>query len=115
MKIIRSFPGFGFSMVMLLLAACTGQTVSPVGPVDSTGQVQLSTPAILLPTRDEGHRTDTALSPTEEPFILTSPEVAEGGALPAEYTCDGAATTLPLAWSGAPTGAQSFAVIMGPL
>jgi Raf kinase inhibitor-like YbhB/YbcL family protein len=45
-------------------------------------------------------------------FILTSPGLPEGGALPAEYTCDGAASTLPLVWSGAPAGTQSFAVIM---
>ena len=45
-------------------------------------------------------------------FVLSSPEVAEGGDLPKEYTCDGASATLPLAWSGAPIGAQSFVVIM---
>jgi phosphatidylethanolamine-binding protein (PEBP) family uncharacterized protein len=45
-------------------------------------------------------------------FTLSSPEVVEGGALPAEYTCDGASATLPLAWSGAPAGTRSYAVIM---
>ena len=45
-------------------------------------------------------------------FALSSPVLAEGGALPAEYTCDGAASTLPLAWSGAPAGTRSFVVIM---
>jgi phosphatidylethanolamine-binding protein (PEBP) family uncharacterized protein len=45
-------------------------------------------------------------------FTLSSPEVVEGGALPAEYTCDGASATLPLTWSGAPAGTRSFAVIM---
>lgn len=55
-----------------------------------------------------------AATPTPAPaaFTLTSPEVAEGGRLPAEYTCDGAAATLPLAWSGAPAGTQAFAVVM---
>jgi Raf kinase inhibitor-like YbhB/YbcL family protein len=43
---------------------------------------------------------------------LTSPAVTEGGALAVEYTCDGASSTLPLAWSGAPAGTQSYAVIM---
>ncbi len=45
-------------------------------------------------------------------FVLSSPAVVEGGALPAEYTCDGDSTTLPLTWNGAPTGTKSFAVIM---
>ena len=45
-------------------------------------------------------------------FRLTSPEVAESGLLPMEYTCDGASASLPLAWSGAPAGTKSYAVIM---
>ena len=45
-------------------------------------------------------------------FTLSSPEVIEGGALPAEYTCDGVSATLPLTWLGAPPETKSFAVIM---
>ena len=45
-------------------------------------------------------------------FTLTSPDVVDGGRLPAEYTCDGASSTLALTWSGAPAGTESFAVIM---
>ncbi len=45
-------------------------------------------------------------------FTLTSPEVIEGGDLPVEYTCDGDGATLPLAWSGAPVGTVSYAVVM---
>jgi phosphatidylethanolamine-binding protein (PEBP) family uncharacterized protein len=57
-------------------------------------------------------------APTETPsfdpenFKLTSPTVAESGMLPAEYTCDGAAATLALSWSGAPAETKSYAVIM---
>ncbi len=45
-------------------------------------------------------------------FTLASPEVTEGGALPKEFTCDGASATLPLSWSGVPEGTKSFAVVM---
>lgn len=45
-------------------------------------------------------------------FTLTSPAVTEGGTLPTEYTCDGVSSTLPLAWSGAPAGTKSYAIIM---
>lgn len=45
-------------------------------------------------------------------FTLTSTDVVEGGRLPIEFTCDGDGSTLPLAWSGAPDGTQSYAVIM---
>jgi phosphatidylethanolamine-binding protein (PEBP) family uncharacterized protein len=55
---------------------------------------------------------DSNDSLTSSTFILTSPDVVDGGRLPVEYTCDGASSTLPLAWSGAPTETQSFAVIM---
>ncbi|MBK7451920.1 MAG: YbhB/YbcL family Raf kinase inhibitor-like protein [Anaerolineales bacterium] len=45
-------------------------------------------------------------------FTLASPEVTEGGALPKEFTCDGASATLSLSWSGIPEGTKSFAVVM---
>jgi phosphatidylethanolamine-binding protein (PEBP) family uncharacterized protein len=52
---------------------------------------------------------DSTSSPS---FTLTSPDVVDGGRLPAEYTCDGASSTLALSWSGAPVGTESFAVVM---
>jgi phosphatidylethanolamine-binding protein (PEBP) family uncharacterized protein len=55
---------------------------------------------------------DAATAAPAQAFTLSSPEVIEGGALPAEYTCDGASATLPLSWSGAPAGTRGFAVIM---
>ncbi len=45
-------------------------------------------------------------------FVLSSPEVAEGGALPVDCTCDGSGATLPVQWAGAPAGTQSYALIM---
>ena len=44
--------------------------------------------------------------------MLRSPAVTNGGALPVEFTGDGAGVSLPLSWSGAPAGTKSFAVIM---
>lgn len=45
-------------------------------------------------------------------MVLTSPAVGPEGALPREYTGDGDGHSPPLAWSGAPEGTRSFAVIM---
>jgi gluconolactonase len=45
-------------------------------------------------------------------FTLTSPDILEDGVLPAEYTCDGASSTLALDWTGAPAGTKSFALLM---
>ena len=45
-------------------------------------------------------------------FSLSSPEVAEGGILPKEYTCDGNSSTLLLEWSDEPIGTKYFALVM---
>jgi phosphatidylethanolamine-binding protein (PEBP) family uncharacterized protein len=45
-------------------------------------------------------------------FVLRSPEVADGGELPKEFTGDGDSATLPLEWSGAPAGTAGYALIM---
>lgn len=45
-------------------------------------------------------------------FTLSSPAVGADGKLPAEYTCDGAGVSLPLAWAKPPPGTKSFAVTM---
>jgi Raf kinase inhibitor-like YbhB/YbcL family protein len=45
-------------------------------------------------------------------FVLRSPAVADGGALPVEFTGDGASASPPLEWSGAPAGTKSYALIM---
>ena len=45
-------------------------------------------------------------------LVLHSPEVVDGGNLPEEFTGDGASSTLPLDWSGAPSGTVSYALIM---
>jgi gluconolactonase len=60
----------------------------------------------LAASEDSAQQTDTAS------FILASPDLVEGGTLPAEYTCDGASSTLALKWSGSPFGTQSYAVVM---
>jgi Raf kinase inhibitor-like YbhB/YbcL family protein len=45
-------------------------------------------------------------------LVLTSTAFAEGGGIPAKHTCDGADVSPPLAWSGAPSGAATFALIV---
>jgi Raf kinase inhibitor-like YbhB/YbcL family protein len=45
-------------------------------------------------------------------FTLSSSAFAPGGAIPKRYTCDDANVSPPLAWSGAPAGTKSFALIV---
>lgn len=45
-------------------------------------------------------------------LTLTSTAFAPGGGIPKQHTCDGANASPPLAWSGAPSGTRSFALII---
>src|SRR5207247_8468916 len=45
------------------------------------------------------------------PLKLTSSAFSAGGTIPKKHTCDGADVSPPLAWSDAPSAAQSFALI----
>ena len=45
-------------------------------------------------------------------FQLRSPAFASNGAIPSKYTCEGADVSPPLAWSGAPEGTKSFALVV---
>lgn len=58
--------------------------------------------------------TVAAAKPSEKSpaFRLTSPAVKDGEKLPVEFTGDGDSLSPPLAWTGAPKGTQSFALIM---
>ena len=46
------------------------------------------------------------------PLMLTSPAIAPGGEIPAQYTCDGADISPPLTWSGLPNGTQSLVLVI---
>jgi len=49
---------------------------------------------------------------TYDEFVLSSPEIGADSLLPADYTCDGTSSTLPLEWTGAPAATVSFVIIM---
>jgi len=44
-------------------------------------------------------------------ITITSAAFTEGGMIPKEYTCDGRDISPPLAWTGAPEGTRSLAII----
>jgi phosphatidylethanolamine-binding protein (PEBP) family uncharacterized protein len=100
-------------LVVLLtaLAACSSTTVRAepgqvptIIPSDSSPAAQLPAQTAIPEEVDQGVNSSG--------FTLTSPDVIEGGTLPAEYTCDGASSTQALSWSGAPTGTRGYAVLM---
>ena len=72
-------------------------------PRDGGGGRGANAPAEVQPTFAPKH---TGL------MTLTSSAVTNGGALPVEFTGDGAGISPPLNWSGAPAGTKFYAVIM---
>jgi Raf kinase inhibitor-like YbhB/YbcL family protein len=73
-------------IVMTLLAACGGRA-----PVGTAPEVGADVPATLS---------------------LSSDAFGAAESIPAEYTCQGANVSPPLAWSGVPDGAASLALIV---
>jgi Raf kinase inhibitor-like YbhB/YbcL family protein len=45
-------------------------------------------------------------------ITVDSPEITEGGRIPARYTCDGQDVSPPLAWSGVPSDAAALALVV---
>ena len=45
-------------------------------------------------------------------LTISSSAFANGGMIPAQYTCDGANTSAPLQWSGLPAAAKTLALIV---
>lgn len=61
-------------------------------------------------TGDAGNRTPPL---TATPALeVRSDSFANGTAIPARYTCDGADVSPPLSWSGVPDGAESLALFV---
>jgi hypothetical protein len=53
----------------------------------------------------------SSIAQEENTMKLTSVAWMEGKPIPVKYTCDGADVSPPLAWSDAPAGTRSFALI----
>ena len=75
---------------------------------------ELSAP-MAAPAEESSGRRGGASAAATSGFVLTSPDVSDGGNLPADYTGDGSGATLPLEWKGAPAGTKSYALIMDHL
>lgn len=94
------------SLVAILTLCVTGISCSGSGAMNAASPIN--------PTGPTG--TSSPIStPGPSPFAITSPVGANGGTLPAEYTCDGGGSTLALSWTNVPTGTQEFALLMTTL
>ncbi len=64
------------------------------------------------PPEEQAQPATPALKAATSDFKLTSPAVGDDARLSAEFTCDGASISPPLAWATAPAGTKSFAITM---
>lgn len=116
----RWIVGMAFIVLALVLCACQlagrPETTPLTGSLSSEGA---SSP-IPLGTGGEARQAETPAGPTpidtqiqEETMglKLTSSAFNEGDMIPKPYTCDGQDISPPLAWTGAPAGTKSFALI----
>lgn len=55
---------------------------------------------------------DPTSTPAGATMQLTSAAFADGGPIPAKYTCDGDDVSPPLAWTDVPEGTRAFALIV---
>ncbi len=66
------------------------------------------------PAGSPGSSKPVAISPLNRSdlpqFVVTSSAIKPDENFPAEFTCDGAGVSPPIAWSGAPKGTRSFAL-----
>jgi phosphatidylethanolamine-binding protein (PEBP) family uncharacterized protein len=92
---IRSVSGVALSLVLTLaITGCGG----------STQTTRAKAPGVKLHTSS-----GSALSTT---IALSSPVLPDTGLLPTRYTCDGASTPPPLAWSGIPPKTAELALFV---
>jgi len=124
-------------MLVVLLAACGSEAVSPPATSVQTSAVRPtppSSPATPAPTPSGARTAPPSNSPSSPaatsapsppatsaptpaptpaaPFTLRSGAFASGGAIPSRYTCDGADVSPDLSWTGVPDGTQALVLIV---
>ena len=93
-----------------LTAACGAGGGADSRPLaDATSVALTPSPPTSAPMLGDGTAVAT-MSPSA--FTLTSSAFVDNGAIPRMYSCDGASTSPPLAWSGTPGGVREFALIV---
>lgn len=99
--------------IILVTAGCSAQTSQ--NSVASTPVVPNTTTPSLATTSTERTTiatSTTAVSSASTPFMLTSPDMVSGGAMPVAFTCDGQSQSPSLSWTRGPTGTVGYAIAM---
>ena len=96
---------------------CAGLVLATCLTLTSCGGGSSASPtAVATPVPATGAATTGAVaSPATSAFTLSSTAFVEGGTYGTTYTCDGAKSTPPLAWTNAPAGTKAFVLLMTTL
>jgi Raf kinase inhibitor-like YbhB/YbcL family protein len=89
-------------ILLFAFAACSHSSS------DSAGSSSTAT----LASQSRGSASAAAPAAPAADLKVTSTAFTDGQEIPKEFTCEGANDSPPIAWSGAPAGTQSFAVIV---
>ncbi len=92
--------------ICFVTAACGDDDSTPATPT-AAGPTS-SAPSASAAATGSPAVTTTAASA----FALTSAAFANNADIPVEYSCDGKSSSPALAWTGAPDGTKSFALVM---
>lgn len=93
---------FGLALILALSAGCGGD--------DSSVSIDAATGGSA-----DARAVDAAIDSPAGAFALTSPTITAGGAIPLAHVCTqrgGTNTSPQLAWTGAPAGTLSYAVVL---
>jgi len=84
-------------------------------PSVAPSELPVAKPGVTASVAPEAGFRPASASPGASPaalaFALQSTAFNTGNPLPGEFSCDGAGTSPPLAWSGAPVGTKAFALV----
>ncbi|MGP0100933.1 MAG: YbhB/YbcL family Raf kinase inhibitor-like protein [Solirubrobacteraceae bacterium] len=107
----------------LLVAGCGSGGSKSRSTATKTGNASAASPTTRAPASGQPAATATAQTTGSAPaqhialvdITVSSPAVAEGGALPARYTCHGADISPPLRWGAVPAGTAELVLFISNL
>jgi Raf kinase inhibitor-like YbhB/YbcL family protein len=97
-------PAIAF-VTLLFVAACGSSSRTQPPPITMAG-------ASAAPATASARSTIAPAMETTMPMTLTSPDFAEGGAIPTRFTCDGDNVSPTLEWAGVPDTAATLALVV---
>jgi Raf kinase inhibitor-like YbhB/YbcL family protein len=99
--------------VALVLAACSSPVTGSNQPATSATSVpSAAAPVSASPTATQGQQASEVATMQPTPFTISSSAFANGGAIPARFTCDGEDVSPDIEWSGAPETTKALVLVV---